>query len=120
MKRKSVRTPSLPAVDAKLLHDSIHRIIADYAGPAGDLEAALGMLLLGRYLGWRALYVIHSKKTVAKYETILGIEVQQAFEPEGPDAERSIGYQAARARPSFWKVVSGEDSIERMMRQGIT
>ena len=111
------RTRPLTAADAKALADFVHKIIAGYRGPAGDLEAALGMFLLGRYLGWRALYIVHSKKTVSKYEAILGIEVQAVFEAEGPDAGRSLGYKIANSRPSFWKVVSGEDVVDRKERQ---
>lgn len=119
MTTPNTRTKPLSAADAKEQCDFVHRVISGYSGPAGDLEAALGMFLIGRYFGWRALFVMHSKKTVAKYETILGIEVQEAFEPEGPDVNRAPGYQAANSRPSFWRVVSGEDPIERKERQRI-
>lgn len=113
------KTLPMAASDAKLLQDFVHGVITRYRGPAGDLEAALGMYLLGRYLGWRALYVIHSKKTVAKYEVILGIEVQDAFEQEGLDAHRSAGLRAVAARSDFWKVVSGEIRIDRDVRNRI-
>lgn len=113
------KTPLIAASDAKLLQDFIHGVITRYRGPAGDLESALGMYLLGRHLGWRALYIIHSKKTVAKYEVILGIEVQEAFEQEGPDANRSAGLQAIAVRSDFWKVVSGEIRIDRDARNRI-
>jgi hypothetical protein len=113
------KTPPMAASDAKLLQDFIHSVITRYTGPAGDLEAALGMYLLGRHLGWRALYIIHSKKTVAKYELILGIEVQDAFAQEGPDAHRSAGLQAVTARSDYWKVVSGEIPVGRDVRNRI-
>jgi hypothetical protein len=119
MTTKKSRTPTLAAAEAKQTQDFIHKTIERYRGPAGDLESALGMFLLGRYLGWRALYVLHSKKTVSKYESILGIEVQSAFEPVGPDAHRSPGYLAADSRPNFWRVVSGEDVIDSKERRQI-
>jgi len=119
MQKPPTKTPPLSPSSAKELTDHIHKIITGYSGPAGDLEAALGMLVLGRYVGWRALYIMHSKKTVAKYERILGIEVQEFFEADGRDSHRCPGYQTALSRPSFWKVVSGEDAIERMERQRI-
>lgn len=120
MKEKTFQTPSLAASDAKLLHDLIHGVVNRFSGSAGDLESAIGMYLLGRHLGWRALYIIHSKKTVSKYENILGIKVQEAFAEQGPDAHRSAGLQAANARPKFWKVVSGEDpSVDRNTRKRI-
>lgn len=117
MTKPTSRTRPLAATDAKALTDLVHKVITGYRGPAGDLEAALGMLMVGRYLGWRPLYILHSKKTVNKYEAILGIEVQNHFEADGPDAHRASGYQLANSRPSFWKVVSGEDAIDRGQRQ---
>jgi hypothetical protein len=119
MTNPMANTRPLSNADGKELVDFVHNIVCEYSGPAGDLEAALGMLFLGRYVGWRALYVMHSKKTIAKYEGILGVKVQAFFEPEGPDAHRSPGYQMAKSRPSFWKVISGEDAIERRDRQRI-
>ena len=65
------------------------------------------------------MYLIHSKKTIKKYEAILGITVQQAFDEHGPHAHRSAGGQAAALRASFWKVVSGEDPIDREVRKKI-
>ena len=116
MTKFDTKTPPMAASDAKLMQDFIHGVVARYSGPAGDLESALGMYIVGRYLGWRALYVIHSKKTVAKYEVILGIEVQEAFESEGPDAIRSAGLRSVESGSNFWKVVSGEIRVERDVR----
>ena len=112
-------TPPLDGADAQQLHDYFHQVVSTFAGNANDLEAALGMYVLGRYLGWRAMYLIHSKKTIKKYETILGITVQQVFDEHGLHAHRSAGWQAAALRPSFWKVVSGEDPIDREERKKI-
>lgn len=112
-------TPALNGLDAKTLHDFLHQVVTGFAGNANDLESAMGMYMLARYLGWRAIYLIHSKKTVKKYEAILGIKIQQAFDELGPDANRSAGWQAAALRPSFWKVVSGEDPINREERKKI-
>lgn len=77
------------------------------------------MYLIARYLGWRALYVIHSKKTVAKYENILGVEIQHVFEAHGPDAIRSAGLRAPETQSNFWKVVSGDIKVDRNLRKRI-
>lgn len=119
MKKPHIRTPPLSALEAKSLQDAMDDVIAQYKGPVADLESALGMYLIGRHLGWRALYIIHSKKTVAKYEGILGIEVQHAFEAYGPDAMRSAGLKAPETQAAFWKVVSGEIAVDRNLRKAI-
>lgn len=119
MKKSQHSTPPLSASEAKSLQDAVDDVIARYKGPAAELESALGMYLIGRHLGWRALYIIHSKKTVAKYEKILGIEVQQAFQDFGPDASRSGGLKAAETQANFWKVVSGELAVNKTLRKAI-
>lgn len=74
-----------------------------------ELESALGMYMIGFHFGWKVLYVIHSKKTIRKYEEILGVSVRDVFEEFGPDAERTNAYKITQAVSSFWKLVSGEE-----------
>jgi hypothetical protein len=74
-----------------------------------ELESALGMYMIGWHFGWKVLYVIHSKKTIRKYEELLGISVRETFEEFGPDAERTNAYKVIQAVSSFWKLVSGEE-----------
>ncbi len=72
--------------------------------------------MLGRHLGWRALYLIHSKATIRRYEKILGVKVRQEFDAEGPDAHRSVGLRSAQTHSNFWKVVSGALAIDNATR----
>lgn len=86
--------------------------IANYSGQADELEKALGVLRLGRHLGWKPLILMHNKRTLRKYEAILGIEFRKYFPEEGPSAERPIGYRIAKQLGKFWKAVSGDEKIE--------
>lgn len=86
--------------------------VANFHGQLDDLLAALGMLRLGDYMGWRVLVLIHNKRTIRKYEDILGLKVREFFPPEGSQSHRSKGYKFAKAFGNFWKAVSGEIKIE--------
>lgn len=88
------------------------RAIADYQGQLDDLERAIGMLHMGHHFGWRVLVLIHSKRTIRKYEGILGIVVREFFPEEGPSSYRSYGLKIAMGLDNFWKAVSGEIKIE--------
>lgn len=99
------------------MSDLFDRALSNFKGGADELESAIGMYVLGRHLGWKPLYIIHSKKTVAKYEQILGIDVRETFPEEGPAVERSHGYRVAKTFTNFWKVVSGEERIDRADRR---
>lgn len=93
---------------AAIANDALNR----FSGTADELEKALGMLMVGDYFGWKVLVLIHNKRTVRKYEEILDISVREFFPEEGPIALRSLGYSVAKDLGNFWKVVSGDISIE--------
>ncbi len=87
--------------------------IVEFVGQMDELESALGMLRLGHHVGWKVLYMVHSKKTIRKYEEILDIKVRELFPERGPSAGRSTGLALAEKFSNFWKVVSGEVKIDR-------
>lgn len=89
------------------------KAIHNFHGTIDELESAIGLFVLGRHMGWKVLYIVHSKKTVKKYEEILGISVREEFPEEGPEASRSMGYTIAKTFSNFWKVVSGEEKVDR-------
>lgn len=74
-----------------------------------ELESALGMYMIGFHFGWRVLYLIHSKRTIRKYESILGIKINETFPEYGPDADRTNAYKLIQSVSNFWKLVSGDE-----------
>ena len=74
-----------------------------------ELESALGMYVIGWHFGWKVLYVIHSKKTIRKYEEILGIKIRDVFKEVGDDAHRTNAFKLIEAVSSFWKYLSGDE-----------
>lgn len=89
------------------------RAFIHFSGQLDELESALGMLRMGHHMGWKVLYMIHSKKTIRKYEEILDIKIRDLFPERGPSAERSIGFGIAEKYPNFWKIVSGEAPLSK-------
>ncbi len=101
----------IPAVDVNDAHALVMRldeISARFQGDFSELEAAIGMFMLGRLVGWKVLVLIHNKRTIRKYEEILGINVREDFPEEGPFADKSIALNVVKRLGSFWKAVSGE------------
>lgn len=97
--------------EAKLINIE-REAVASFHGQLDDLLAALGMLRMGDYLGWRVLVLIHNKRTIRKYEDILNIKIRDFFDSEGPQSRRSLGYSLAKKIGNFWKAVSGDIKIE--------
>lgn len=85
--------------------------IAAFEGQLDELESALGMLTMGHHFGWKVLYLIHSKKTIRKYEDILGIKIRDIFPEKGPSSYRSYGLNLAEKIGNFWKVAGGDIKI---------
>lgn len=94
------------------LNNIARSAIANYKGQAPTLETAIGMLFVGDHLGWKSLSLIHSRRTLRKYETILGIQIKEFFPEHTKTAERTIAYKALAKISNFWKAVSGEIKIE--------
>ncbi len=86
--------------------------VASFSGSLEELEKAIGMLMLGYHFGWKVLLLVHSKRTIRKYEKILGIDIKTFFPAEGPSAERSMGLDLAKKIGNFWQVVSGDIKVE--------
>jgi hypothetical protein len=86
--------------------------IANFSGQLDELSSAIGMLRMGDHFGWKVLVLIHNKRTIRKYEKILGISVREFFPEEGPSWERSRGYKFIKNIGNFWKGVSGDIKVE--------
>lgn len=108
--RKLVVPPLAPLESASLC-ERLDAIALGYAGEIGGLESALGMMLLGRLFGWKVLVLVHNKRTLRKYEEILGIDVRKEFPEVGPLAEKSVGLEISTKLGAFWKAVSGDVKV---------
>ena len=86
----------------------IDAAIKNFRGQLPTLEAAIGAWLVGEKLGWKPLYLIHDKTTLAKYEKILNIKFREVLEPVGPMAHKSVAWNLAQKVTNFWKAVKGE------------
>lgn len=101
-----------PSVRANELAGIVNDAVNRFSGTADELEKAVGMLMFGDYVGWKVLVLVHNKRTIRKYEEILGVCIRDFFPEEGPIALRSLGYSLAKDLGNFWKAVSGDVSIE--------
>ena len=90
----------------------VHTLMHSFKGDLHELEPAIGFMFTGYYYGWKVLHVIHSKKTVRKYEAILGFSIKDLFEAEGPYADKCNGWRAIKKISNFWKVINGEIDAE--------
>lgn len=92
--------------------DKVGTAVARFSGSLEELEKAIGMLMVGYHFGWKVLLLVHSKRTIKKYESILDIDIKEFFPAEGNSARRSMGLDLAKQIGNFWQVVSGDIKVE--------
>jgi hypothetical protein len=110
---RKVVIPPLSPEEALALSKRLDDVTRNYRGHFDELENALGMMFLGRLVGWKVLVLIHNKRTIRKYEEILGIEVREEFPEEGPLTYKSGAYSFIQRAGEFWKGVSGDIKIPK-------
>ena len=86
----------------------IDRRVEHFDGQLDELESAIGMLMIARHYGWKVIYLIHTRKTVQKYEKILDISLRDIVPPVGRIAKRSVAWRLMDDVGNFWKAVKGE------------
>jgi len=115
---KTTKPPRpIPLVDVNDAHALVMRldeITARFHGQIDELESAVGMYMIGRLMGWKVLFIVHNKRTIRKYEEILGINVREEFQEEGPFADKSVALNVIKKLGGFWKAVSGEHKDEEL------
>ncbi len=102
----SDNTPVAPTPEElfKIWNDAFHA----FRGNNEKLKNAYGMLMLATNLGWKPVYLMHSRSSIKEYEKILNVDIKQMFPPIGKDAERSRAWRIAGRLSNFWKAVKGE------------
>lgn len=93
----------------KEVMELVNKKTIGFRGLLNELEGAIGMLIVGRHFGWKVLLLIHDKKTIKKYETILGIDIRVDLPEVGKHADKSVAWVAVQKIKSFWKAVKGEE-----------
>lgn len=87
----------------------LDNLIVNFEGQFDELENAIGMYMVGRLIGWRVLVLLHNKRTISKYEKILGgINIREEFEPTTDFSNKSVAFEIVTKLGNFWKGVNGE------------
>lgn len=110
--RKIPKIEPLTDEQSQRLVKIIEHATIEYTGNFDELEKAIGMLMVGRLIGWKVLALIHNRRTIIKYEEILGIKIKEEFDDLGPLYKKSVAYAFVEKLGNFWKAVTGEVSVE--------
>lgn len=108
-KKPPRQAPTVKPHEAQELVTRLDHIAVNFEGQFDDLEAAVGMYMLGRLVGWKVIVLIHNKRTIRKYEEILGgINIREEFQDVTEFSNKSFAYEIVTKLGNFWKGVNGE------------
>jgi len=96
------------SIPDKEIISHIDKVTKDFSGNINELEQAIGVWIVGRQFGWKVMLLVHDRKTLAKYEKILGIDFRKELKEVGPYAHKSLAWKAFEKVTNFWKAVRGE------------
>lgn len=110
--------PSVSKDEAQAIVARLDDITANFKGQFDELEAAIGMYMIGRLIGWKVLVLLHNKRTIKKYETILGgINIREEFQPTTEFSNKSLAFDIVTKLGNFWKGVNGEYDNEELRQR---
>lgn len=90
---------------------SVEKAMAEYKGYAPALSDAVGALVLGQLYGWKAVYMIHSRSSIKRFEEILGLSLRDSMPERTELSSRILGVRLADELGRFWAVVKGDVSV---------
>jgi len=88
--------------------NQIEKRFDKFKGNVHEFESAAGALIVGQYVGWKVLLLMHDRKTIKKYGDHLDIDYKDWMEPIGKRADKSIAWNLMKKVEDFWKVIKGE------------
>ena len=71
-----------------------NKAISNFHGNGRVLESALGALMVGQFIGWRPLLLMHGGSAIKRYQTILGVDFQQVLPEEAQFFRTHAGISA--------------------------
>ncbi|MCK9387638.1 MAG: hypothetical protein M0Q22_04475 [Sulfuritalea sp.] len=117
-KKSNRQAPAVTEDEALALVTRLDQITANFIGQFDELEAAIGMYMVGRLVGWKVLVLLHNKRTIKKYETILGgINIRDEFKPVTEFSSKSMAFDIVTKLGNFWKGVNGEYDNEELRQK---
>jgi len=91
----------------------IEEVSAAFVGQLDDLQAAVGMLAVGRLYGWRVTRLISSKRHWSVACKLFG-DLKELLPPEGVLAHKSVGLEIVDKAQNYWDIVAGNVSRDAL------
>lgn len=91
------------------LSAKIERVTKEFTGQLDDLMGAIGLMQVGRVMGWRVVRLVCSRKHWMVANKLFG-DVKALLPEETEYSQKSIGYKVVKASGRFWEQIKGVDA----------
>lgn len=95
------------------LLQKIEEVSSNYVGQLDDLQAAVGMLAVGRLYGWRVARLISSKRHWAVACRLFG-DLKELLPERGVLAHKSVGLAVVDKAGNYWDFIAGNVSRDSL------
>jgi hypothetical protein len=93
------------------LEKLIAHVAYNYRGLAGGLYESVGILVVGRLLGWRVTRLVSSRSAWEKATALFG-DLKVLMPERGKLAYKSLGLETLDKIGGYWDFISGRGSRE--------
>lgn len=88
----------------------IDEVTKDFRGQIDDLYAVVGMIVVGRLLGWRVMRLVSPRRTWSNATKLFGDPKTLMLE-RGKYAHKSVGLAIADKLGDYWAVIRGHTPV---------
>jgi len=85
----------------------IERVSTEFTGQIDDLQAAVGMVTIGRLYGWRVMRLTSSRRHWMVACGLFG-DLKELLPERGVLAHKSLGLKVVDKAGDYWDVIKGK------------
>jgi hypothetical protein len=99
------------------LNARIEELCETHRGQLDDLYRAVGMMVVGKYFGWRVMRLVSTRSDWANAVKLFE-DPKEWMRERGRFADRSLGLKIADEMGKFWEIIKGHVSVSAHDRRG--
>lgn len=97
-------------ISEKELLEKIEQVSTKFTGQIDDLQAAVGMVTIGRLYGWRVMRLACSRRHWTITCKLFG-DLKEILPERGVLAHKSVGLKIVDRAHDYWEVVKGHEVV---------
>jgi len=87
------------------MNEKIEKVSTEFTGQLDDLQAAVGMLVVGRLYGWRVMRLVGSRRHWMLSCKLFG-DLKELLPERGVLAHKSVGLMVVDKAGDYWDYVN--------------